>query len=637
MTTPIITVSNGQEFYRIPVTDLDEARHDGFYVPGEKDRTIVSDGSEVFEVPLPDVPEAEKDGFRDLLASERGSVLPEVVAEPVPESAAAFGTDAEENPVTASDESAGDGVEAELGLEDDLEAVVSDNRRQLFGVVGFSTAVHAAAILVLLSIIIPLEMEDRVEILSVLPTIDQDSAEFAEVELVQPEKIEQDASSEVIQDLITDNDEVIEIDINDLEISSAIPEKTKGAGNPVAKITGELGGRSQAGKSALVARFGGNAASEAAVRGGLDWLSRHQNEDGSWSYDHVHADCQGECLQAGSLKRSHMGATAMALLAMLGAGETHFVGSYRRKVYKGFDYLLSNAKPTPYGLDLRGVGEGNTGMYIQGLATMALCEAAVMSAIALKQRPRSRRNKKAEAERVDRKVATSSLKRLREASQLALNFIMYAQNPKTGGWQYQPQQGGDTSVLGWQVMALKSGQLAGLKILPETVRRASFFLDSVQVEEGAAYGYTSPQRKNSTTAVGLLSRMYMGWSRKNPALGAGVKSLSAVGPSRNDMYYNYYATQVLHHWGGDEWKKWNSVMRKQLVDSQRKKGHAAGSWNVADTHGAGGGRLYMTCLCTMTLEVYYRHMPLYEQAGQIKTPMTKKTPKRSAKKSGGTR
>ena len=45
----------------------------------------------------------------------------------------------------------------------------------------------------------------------------------------------------------------------------------------------------------------------------------------------------------------------------------------------------------------------------------------------------------------------------------------------------------------------------------------------------------------------------------------------------------------------------------------------------------------MTCLCTMTLEVYYRHMPLYEQAGQIKTPMTKTPPKRSAEKSDGTK
>ena len=71
MTVSRITVSNGQEFYRIPTSDLNEARQDGFYVPAEEGRTIVSDGSELFEVPLADVAEAERDGFRDLLVSER--------------------------------------------------------------------------------------------------------------------------------------------------------------------------------------------------------------------------------------------------------------------------------------------------------------------------------------------------------------------------------------------------------------------------------------------------------------------------------------------------------------------------------------------------------------------------------------
>ena len=95
------------------------------------------------------------------------------------------------------------------------------------------------------------------------------------------------------------------------------------------------------------------------------------------------------------------------------------------------------------------------------------------------------------------------------------------------------------------------------------------------------------------------------------------------------MYYNYYATQVLHHWGGEEWENWNKVMREQLVKSQRRKGHAAGSWDVADSHGRSGGRLYMTSLCVMTLEVYYRHLPLYQQAGQLKSSASKKSRKRS--------
>jgi len=654
----MITVSNGQEFYRIPVTDLDEAKQDGFYVPAEVQRTIVSDGTELFEVPLADVAEAQRDGFRDILVGERAvasdveaaagpvtghvDVIP-LTTRPVAESRPAFPvkvevkTETEEGETRSVTESPPVLVKVEVETEteegEEDEEATSANRRQLLGVFGFSSLVHAAAVLILLSIIIPIEMEDRVEILSALPTVDQEAVKFEEVALVQPEQIEQDETSEVVQELITDSDKVIEIDINDLEISSAIPEKTRGAGNPVAKITGELGGRSRAGRSSLVARYGGNAASESAVRAGLEWLARHQNAaNGSWSFDHVHAACQGSCSQPGSLKKSPMGATAMALLSMLGSGETHFVGNYREQVYKGFDYLLTYAKQTSSGLDLRGAAEGNTGMYIQGLATMALCEAVIMSEMALKQRSRSRTKTK-KSEQVDRKVATSSLKRLRAASQLALNFIMQAQDPANGGWRYQPRKGGDTSVLGWQIMALKSGQMAKMQILPDTIRKASYYLDSVQIDGGAAYGYTGPQRKASTSAVGLLSRMYIGWGRKEPALEAGVKYLAATGPNRNDMYYNYYATQVLHHWGGEEWQNWNKVMREQLVKSQRRTGHAAGSWDVADGHGRAGGRLYMTSLCVMTLEVYYRHLPLYQQAGQLKSPTSKKDRKRSGSKS----
>lgn len=67
----MITVSNGHEFFRIPEADLQEARQDGFYVPAERDLTIVSNGIELFEVPLADVEEAQQDGFRDVLIEER--------------------------------------------------------------------------------------------------------------------------------------------------------------------------------------------------------------------------------------------------------------------------------------------------------------------------------------------------------------------------------------------------------------------------------------------------------------------------------------------------------------------------------------------------------------------------------------
>ena len=101
------------------------------------------------------------------------------------------------------------------------------------------------------------------------------------------------------------------------------------------------------------------------------------------------------------------------------------------------------------------------------------------------------------------------------------------------------------------------------------------------------------------------------------------------------MYYNYYATQVMHHWGGPEWDRWNNVMREHLIRTQIRDGHATGSWDVADRHGSLGGRLYMTTLALLTLEVYYRHLPLYQkdrieiplinQAAESRSPVTSRT------------
>ena len=103
--------------------------------------------------------------------------------------------------------------------------------------------------------------------------------------------------------------------------------------------------------------------------------------------------------------------------------------------------------------------------------------------------------------------------------------------------------------------------------------------------------------------------------RSDPGLAAGIDYLSDVGPSANDMYYNYYATQVMHHRGGPLWEKWDTEMRDQLLRTQDRVGHKTGSWHFADPHGGGkGGRLYSTTMAAMTLEVYYRNAPMYRKA-----------------------
>jgi hypothetical protein len=120
--------------------------------------------------------------------------------------------------------------------------------------------------------------------------------------------------------------------------------------------------------------------------------------------------------------------------------------------------------------------------------------------------------------------------------------------------------------------------------------------------------------------VGLLCVQYMGAPKTSPIVEGGVKLLMANTPDKhkNDCYYYYYATQVMHHLPGSEWDAWNRIMRKQLIDSQIKEGCASGSWDPKDDIicKEAGGRIMLTSLNCLTLEVYYRHLPLYQMDGK---------------------
>ena len=346
-----------------------------------------------------------------------------------------------------------------------------------------------------------------------------------------------------------------------------------------ADVSGALEGRGREGRAPLATREGPTPESERAVEWGLRWLMAHQRDDGSWSFDHNKSACRGQCRNPGT-EASTTAATAIVLLPFLGAGYTHLEGEYQDVVKRGIYHLIKRARLTPHGADLQ---EGT--MYAQGLSTIALCEA-----YALTQDPT-----------------------LKDLAQRSIRFIVYAQDTKGGGWRYTPGEPGDTTVTGWQLMGLKSGQMARLDVPTSTLYMVRRFLGSVQSEGGARYGYMTPQPRNTTTAIGLLMRMYTGWRRDHPGLQKGTAYLSQWGPSDDNMYYNYYATQVMHHWQGTEWESWNRKMRDYLIATQATTSHEAGSWYFSGGRGDVGGRLYNTAMAVMTLEVYYRYMPLYRE------------------------
>lgn len=458
------------------------------------------------------------------------------------------------------------------------------NRQQIItGSVSFGVHLMIAAVLGLWVLDIHVT-ENLTELVATITDVaDRANLPMETPEITFPETLQSFNVDSTIKEIISEFDAgqtaVDVMSLHDREFLMPLTAATDATGIP-AEI-GHFAGRSAAGRRAGLEKFGGTGDSEKAVNLGLIWLKSIQRPDGSWNFAQV-----GDAGTPGTLNTTDMGATSLALLCFLGAGHTHrFEGPYKDVVASGIDYMLKSAQRDSTGTDLRGRAQGNSGLYVQGLATICLCEASAME---------------------------PDDKDLRRVVIEAIAFIERTQDPIGGGWRYAPRQPGDTSVVGWQLMALQSARAAKIRVAGSTFRDVRIFLDSVQADGGAYYGYMQPQNNRPPmTAVGLLCRMYMGWKHDHPGLKRGVEFLSRNGPSRDDIYYNYYATQVVRHYGGAMWEEWNPKMRQFLVETQVREGAGAGSWNVTDPHGSSGGRIYQTALSILTLEVYYRHLPLY--------------------------
>lgn len=346
-------------------------------------------------------------------------------------------------------------------------------------------------------------------------------------------------------------------------------------------LAGSFYGRSGATREKSLREGGGTTASEAAVAKGLGWLARHQvkisETVGYWPTDGNYPNKGGKHDAAG---------TAFGLLPFLGAGKTHKTtkdNPYDKPIDRGLNYLIS--------IQDKKTGRIGKDMYEHGLCAIALCEA----------------------------FGLSQDYNLKKPAQAAINYIVAAQHAG-GGWRYAPGQAGDTSVSGWHIMALKSGLMSGLDVPPAALRKAQNYLDSCVHAQTEGYGYTDGNSPTMTmTAVALLCRQYLqGWGPQNLRMIKAVDNYIKPNYPKEqvkNVYYYYYATQVMHHFGGDEWKSWNNKNREILVASQndeRAKPEVWGSWSPAgDGHGGAGGRLMVTSLNLLSLEVYYRYLPLY--------------------------
>ncbi len=356
-------------------------------------------------------------------------------------------------------------------------------------------------------------------------------------------------------------------------------------------------------RAQLAIKAGASAESEKAVELALEWLGKHQDTDGRWdggvakyrdgtvapnedSFT-VHCPpgeiCFGECFYW----EADTALTGLSLLAYLGAGYTHTEGKHANTVARGLDYLIRTQKPDG---DLRGNSVA-VGMYCHAMATLALCEA----------------------------YALTGDERLKKPVSGAVEFLVNSQAQNGAAWRYEPGAPvGDTSILGWVVLALRSGRSLGMNVPPKTISGIQAWLDAVGDGKNGGLAKYQPWKEATPTmtAEAWLCRFFL---NIDPSLNRSRESADYLlnhGPDRDpyNLYYWYYGTLAMYQQGGQDWEKWNGLVRDRIVKKQKSEGHKTGSWDPDDSQwGTYGGRVYCTALATLTLEVYYRFLRLYEE------------------------
>lgn len=333
---------------------------------------------------------------------------------------------------------------------------------------------------------------------------------------------------------------------------------------------------------------GGTPACEEAVKKALAWLKSKQNSDGSW----------------GNNNQAAM--TGLALLAYFGHCETPVSEEYGESCMKAIVYLVN--------LGNRNEGKLSTNLgdkhwpYEHGIATYALGEATTFC--------------------TQLKVDVPGLL---DVTQKAGQYIIDNQHD-SGGWDYayetENDRGGDVSIAGWQIQALKACDHAKKTLkfrgMSGAVNKGLAYLVKCQDESGG-FGYTNGAPSggldyHTLTGVGMLCHQMWGKGGQSPVKrGADYireKSKFEYNTANSDLYAHYYESQAMMQRGGDDWKFYNEMFRDQLLNNQESDG----SWKIP----GGGqpiravaaryadnnldGQIYRTTLCTLMLEVYYRFL-----------------------------
>lgn len=356
--------------------------------------------------------------------------------------------------------------------------------------------------------------------------------------------------------------------------------------------------RSGPAKAAALRQFGGTVETERAVANGLRYLASVQNRGGYWGSQR-HRD--------GKYGSTHVGKSALCVLAFLGGGHTHQSRTeYSDHVARGLAFLLAQQ-------DARTGHFGRTSSYSHGITTYALAEC----------------------------YALTNDEALREPLERAVAWILANQDDSRdtrsrGGWGYfssvlRPEDGyARTSVTSWMIMALESAKIGGIAVPERSLSQAEDFLWRMfDRERGYVLYSKDPSRLRSnwrtlpaSTPAAAFCLMLLGADRSDGRLEDAMDYTVDRRPRRyrrastdrfvrnaeGNIYFWYYGSLASLLAGGEVWEEWNEALKSVLVPAQNEDGSFSPVGAYASYAGdTDGERSYTTAMIVLSLEVYYRY------------------------------
>ncbi|YCM44256.1 hypothetical protein V2O64_23395 [Verrucomicrobiaceae bacterium 227] len=331
---------------------------------------------------------------------------------------------------------------------------------------------------------------------------------------------------------------------------------------------------------------GGTEQCEEAVMASLRWLKETQNPDGSW------------------VSGQKVGMTGLALLTFLGHCETAQSEEFGEAVLGAITYLVDKAMKNNG--KMASDFKNDHWCYEHSIAVYALAEAYTLCV----------------------KSFGENINQLEEAVLASGQFMINSQHIK-GGWDYgyseDSSRGGDVSIVGWHLQALKACKYTGLpfKNVEKCGKLGLEYIERMQLSSGAI-GYSAPTlHGDGTTLAAVGGLCFQIW--KSSSTKVARKACKFIedemkfdwNTADSDLYGHYYAVQAMINHGGKAWEKYNKLFRDQVLNNQNKDGsykplNKGGKINAVAASFQGNSAFavhYRTCLSTLMLEAYYRFLP----------------------------